>query len=142
MVVTMPLVGRLLDRLRTRFAFALALVVQSLSLLGASVVTDIISAIAFAVVFGLNNACSMTLFGYIFPRYFGRKHLGSIQGARQTILVIGASVGPPLIGYSAELTSGFEGPLRAAAIYPLICAVLAAIFLRTPAPLDVHVARD
>jgi MFS family permease len=142
MVVTMPLVGRLLDRFRTRFAFALALVVQSLSLLGASVVTDIISAIAFAVVFGLNNACSMTLFGYIFPRYFGRKHLGSIQGAGQTILVIGASVGPPLTGYSAELTGGFEGPLRAAAIYPLICAVLAALVLRTPAPLDAHVARD
>ena len=97
---------------------------------------------AFAVVFGLNNACSMTLFGYIFPRYFGRKHLGSIQGAGQTILVIGASVGPPLIGYSAELTGGFEGPLGAAAIYPLICAVLAAVFLRTPAPLDAHVARD
>jgi MFS family permease len=142
MVLTMPLVGRLLDRLRTRFAFALALIVQAVSLLGASLVTDVISASLFAAVFGLNNACSMTLFGYIFPRYFGRKHLGSIQGAGQTILVIGASVGPPLIGYAAELSGGFEGPLRIAAIYPLASAVLAALFLRTPAPLDTHVARD
>jgi hypothetical protein len=39
MTVTTPLVGRLLDRLRTRFAFARALIVQSLSLLGASLVT-------------------------------------------------------------------------------------------------------
>ena len=142
MVLTMPVVGRLLDRLRTRFAFALALVVQAVSLLGASLVTDVVSASLFAVVFGLNNACSMTLFGYIFPRYFGRKHLGSIQGAGQTILVIGASAGPPLIGYAAELTGGFEAPLRVAALYPLACAVLAALFLRTPAPLDAHVARD
>jgi len=142
MVLTMPLVGRLLDRLRTRFAFALALVVQAVSLLGASLVTDVVSASIFAAVFGLNNACSMTLFGYIFPRYFGRKHLGSIQGAGQTILVIGASVGPPLIGYAAELTGGFEAPLRVAALYPLACAALAALFLRTPAPLDAHVARD
>jgi MFS family permease len=142
MVLTMPLVGRLLDRLRTRFAFALALVVQALSLIGASLVTDVVSAALYAAMFGLNNACSMTLFGYIFPRYFGRKHLGSIQGAGQTILLIGASIGPPVIGYAAELTGGFEGPLRVVAIYPLACAALAALFLRTPAPLDAHLARD
>ncbi|MDH3669109.1 MAG: MFS transporter [Paracoccaceae bacterium] len=142
MVLTMPLVGRLLDRIRTRFAYALALCVQAASLLMASAVTDLTSAIAYAVVFGLNNACSMTLFGYIFPRYFGRKHLGSIQGTGQTILVIGASIGPPLIGYWAEAAGGFETPLRLAAIYPLVAALIAALFLRTPAPLDQHIERD
>jgi MFS family permease len=105
-------------------------------------VTDVVSAALYAAMFGLNNACSMALFGYIFPRYFGRKHLGSIQGAGQTILVIGASLGPPVIGYAAELMGGFEGPLRVVAIYPLACAVLVALFLRTPAPLDAHLARD
>ncbi len=142
MVLTMPLVGRLLDRLPTRFAFAMALGVQAASLIAATLVSGMASASVYAAVFGLNNACSMTLFGYIFPRYFGRRHLGSIQGAGQTILVIGASVGPPLIGYAAELTGGFEGPLRAAALYPLAAAALAALFLRTPAALDTSAGRD
>lgn len=142
MVLCMPLVGRLLDRIRTRFAFALALCVQAASLLTASMVSDAASALAYAAVFGLNNACSMTLFGYIFPRYFGRKHLGAIQGTGQTVLVLGASMGPPVIGYAAELAGGYEVPLRLAALYPLVGAVLAAAFLRTPPPLDAHIERD
>jgi len=142
MVLTMPLVGRLLDRLQTRFAFALALCVQATSLIAATMVSGVATASVYAAIFGLNNACSMTLFGYIFPRYFGRKHLGSIQGAGQTILVIGASLGPPLVGYAAELSGGFEGPLRVAALYPLAAALLAALFLRTPASLDASAGRD
>lgn len=142
MVVTMPLVGRTLDALRTRFAFALALTVQAAALVGATYVTDVVSASLYAALFGLNNACSMTLFGYIFARYFGRKHLGAVQGAGQTILVVGASIGPPLIGYAAELTGGYETPLRLIALYPLTAAIVAALFLRTPAPLNEHIDRD
>ncbi|MFN3260403.1 MAG: MFS transporter [Pikeienuella sp.] len=135
MVATMPLVGRLMDRIRTRFAFALALCVQAGALLMATAVGDFATAAIFAAVFGLNNAFSMTLFGYIFPRYFGRRHLGSVQGAAQTVIVIGASAGPPLIGFAAEAAGEFAGPLRLAALFPLACALVAALFLRTPAPL-------
>ena len=142
MVVTMPLVGRAFDVIRTRFAFALALMVQSGSLVMATYVTDVTSASVYAAVFGLNNACSMTLFGYIFARYFGRKHLGSVQGAGQTILVVGASIGPPLIGFAAEVTGGYETPLRLIAIYPAAAAVIAALFLRTPSPVREHIERD
>lgn len=142
MVVTMPLVGRAFDVMRTRFAFALALMVQSGSLVMATYVTDVTSASVYAAVFGLNNACSMTLFGYIFARYFGRKHLGSVQGAGQTILVVGASIGPPLIGFAAEMTGGYETPLRLIAIYPAAAAVIAALFLRTPSPVREHIERD
>jgi len=143
MVLTMPVVGRLLDTIHTRYTFALALCVQATALVSATLVTDVVSASLYAAVFGLNNACSMTLFGYIFPRYFGRKHMGSIQGTGQTILVIGASVGPPVIGYAAELMgSAYELPLRLAALYPLAWAVVVALFLRTPAGLGEHRVGD
>lgn len=142
MVLTMPLVGRTLDVLRTRFAFALALLVQAAALVGATYVSDVVSASAYAALFGLNNACSMTLFGYIFARYFGRAHLGAVQGAGQTILVVGASAGPPLIGFAAEHMGGFDTPLRLAALYPLAAAILAALFLRTPSPVREHIERD
>ena len=142
MVVSMPLVGLLLDRLRTRVVFAMALGVQSAALLGATLVTDLTTAFAYALVFGLNNAFSITLMGYMWPRYFGRKHLGSIQGAGQTSQVVGASLGPPLVGFAAELTGGFTAPLQVAALLPLACAVAALLFLKTPPPLDRHVERD
>ena len=112
------------------------------ALVGATYVSDVVTASAYAALFGLNNACSMTLFGYIFARYFGRAHLGAVQGAGQTILVVGASAGPPVIGFAAEAMGGFEAPLRLAALYPLAAAILAALFLRTPSPVREHLDRD
>ena len=135
MVLGMPLVGRLLDSIPTRHAFATALVVLAAALYGATLATTLPAAMAYAAVFGLANAFSMTLFGFVWPRYFGRAHLGSIQGSGQTVLVVGASLGPPLIGYAAEYAGDFSAPLRTAAIYPLVAAAVAALFLRTPAPL-------
>lgn len=142
MVATMPAVGWLLDRLRTRVVFAGALVVQAASLIAATFVTDLVSALAYALIFGLNNALSITLYSYMWPRYFGRKHLGSVQGAGQTIQVVGASLGPPLIGFAVELSGSFVLPLRLAALFPLACASIALVFLRTPPPLDQHLDRD
>ena len=89
MVATMPLVGRLFDRCRTRYVFAAALLVTATALVGITFVQDLTGAIVYALIFGLNNAFSMTLFGYIWPRYFGRRYLGSIQGVGQTIGVVG-----------------------------------------------------
>ena len=44
-------------------------------------------------IFGINNAFNLALFGYIWPRYFGRGDVGSIQGTGQMVLVVGASIG-------------------------------------------------
>lgn len=142
MALCMPLVGRALDRLRTRVAIALAMLVQSAALIAATQVAGWGSAVVYAAVFGLTNACGMTLVGYSWPRYFGRKHLGSIQGTGQTVLVIGASVAPPAIGWWAEQAGSFDAPLWGSAVYPLIGAVLALLFLNTPEPVRSRLERD
>ncbi|MFO7856211.1 MAG: MFS transporter [Paracoccaceae bacterium] len=142
MAVTMPLVGRLLDRIATRFVVAMALVTMAGALLLATVIGTLPGLIVYALVFGLTNAFSITLFGYLWPRFFGRKHVGSIQGTGQTGLVIGASLGPPLVGFAAEFAGGFDMPLRWAALFPLALAVLVGLFLKTPAALGPDAGRD
>ena len=132
MVATMPLVGRLFDRLRTRVVFALGLLITAAALVGITFVTDGVTAVAYAVVFGLNNAFSMTMFGYLWPRYFGRLHLGAIQGTGQMIGVVGASLGPLPVGVAFDLVGSAELTLRLLALYPVLAAVLALLFLRTP----------
>ncbi len=132
MVIAMPLVGRTFDRVRTRYVFAAALVVTATSLLLASVAHDTVSAVAYAISFGLNNALSMTMFGYLMPRFFGRKHLGHLQGTGQLIGVIGASLGPLPVGMAFDLVGSAGLTLQLLAIAPLACAV-AALFLKTPA---------
>ena len=133
MVLAMPMVGRMFDRLRTRYVFAAGLLVQAGALVGVTLVASTPAAIAYAAWFGLNNAFSMTMFGYLMPRFFGRKHLGSLQGAGQMVAVVGASLGPLPVGIAFDLLGSPTLTLRLLALYPLVCAVLAALWLRTPA---------
>lgn len=134
MVVTMPLIGRMLDRYRTEYMFAAALVVMSATLVSVTLVGGMVSALAYAVVFGLNNAATLTLYAYMWPRYFGRRHLGSIQGVGQMVAVVGASLGPLPLGIAFDLFGSYVETALALAVLPLLCAV-AALFLRMPAAL-------
>ena len=131
MVAAMPLVGRLFDSLRTRFVVALNLVITAAALIGVTLVSGLVSALLYAVLFGLCNAFSMTMFGYLWPRYFGRKHLGSIQGTGQMIGVVGASLGPLPVGLAFDLLGDATWTLRLLALYPLLAALIAVAFLRT-----------
>jgi MFS family permease len=131
MVAAMPLVGRLFDRVRTRYVFALGLLITAASLVGVTLVTGAASSIAYAVLFGLNNAFSMTMFGYIWPRYFGRRHIGSIQGTGQMIGVVGASLGPLPVGLAFDLLGSPTMTLRLLALLPIAAAIIALLFLRT-----------
>ena len=133
MVLTMPLVGRMFDRFRTRFVFAAGLLVVAAALVGVTLVRDLASALLYAALFGVTNAFSMTLFGYLMPRYFGRRHLGSLQGAGQMVAVAGAALGPLPVGLVFDRLGGPTLTLRLIALYPIGCAVLAALLLRTPA---------
>ena len=133
MVLTMPLVGRMFDRFRTRYVFAAGLVVMAAALVGVTLVYDLASALAYAALFGVNNAFSMTMFGYLMPRYFGRKHLGALQGAGQMIAVVGASLGPLPVGLAFDYLGSPTLTLRLLALFPIACAIAAALYLRTPA---------
>ncbi|MFT7576068.1 MAG: MFS family permease [Alphaproteobacteria bacterium] len=132
MVVAMPVVGRLFDRIRTRYVLALALLITATSLTMITVAHSSAFAIVYSVIFGINNAFSMTMFGYIWPRYFGRKHLGSIQGTGQMIGVVGASLGPLPIGWAFDAIGDATWTLRFLALLPVCAAIAVLLFLRTP----------
>ena len=131
MVAFMPVFGRLLDRLRTQTVFAGGLLLMSCSLAALAAVSGTRSAVFFGMVFGAANAGSHNLLAYIWPRFFGRRHLGSIQGASQMISVLGASVGPIPFGLAWDLYGSYTGALFAFALLPLLCAA-AVWFIREP----------
>ena len=132
MVAAMPLVGRMLDRYRTEYMFAGGLLVLTAALALAGAISGIISALVYAVVFGLANTIGMTYFTFMWPRYFGRTHLGSIQGTGQTISVVGASLGPLPLGLSKDLFQSYDPMLLTLAVIPVCVAIVAALYLRPP----------
>ena len=132
MVCTMPLVGRAFDTLKTRYVVGAALLVTAASLTTVTFATDLTSALVYAVIFGVNNALSMTMFGYIWPRYFGRKHLGSIQGTGQLVGVVGASLGPLPVGLAYDTVGNATGTLLALAAVSALIGVVSMLTLKTP----------
>lgn len=125
MVIFVPVVGRLLDRFRTSMVFAGALLSMSVSLVLASLVSNPVTAYIYAVAFGLTNACIHAHYVYLWPHYFGRKHLGSIQGVAQTLGVIGASLGGVPLGFAFDALGSYRGLLLLLALIPLFCAIFA-----------------
>ena len=135
MLVAMPFVGRLFDRFRTRYVYGAALVLTGLSLIAVTLVDDTATLVAYAILFGINNAFSMTVFGYIWPRYFGRRHLGSIQGVGQMVGVVGASLGPLPVGLAIDLGWDPAATVQSLALYPFLAAAITILFIRAPAGL-------
>jgi len=131
MVVSMPLLGRMLDRFPTHYVFIGGLAIMVASLVSAASVETIVGALVYAVIFGVNNACTMTFFGYMWPRYFGRRYLGSVQGAGQMVGVFGASLGPIVLGIAVQEFGRYDVVLAGSAILP-VCCIVAALFLRPP----------
>lgn len=136
MVIAMPLVGRAFDRLKTRFVIASGLFITAASLISITFATTTPTVVTYAVLFGLNNAITMTMFGYVWPRYFGRKHLGSIQGTGQLVGVVGASLGPLPVGVAFDLVGTATGTLIGLAALPAVVGVVTIFALRTPQGLE------
>ncbi|MGI9499376.1 MAG: MFS transporter [Geminicoccaceae bacterium] len=131
MVCFMPIFGRLLDRLPTKPMFAAAILLMTASMISLVFVHDLTTAVIYAVIFGLNNAAAHGLIGYVWPHFFGRKHLGSIQGTAATIMVVGASIGPLPFGAAYDATGSYQIALLTLALLPVLCAI-AVLLMRPP----------
>ena len=138
MVLFMPFIGKLFDNYPTKYILALGLTINSISLLFITFANNELFAIIYAIFFGINNAISMTMFGYIWPRYFGRRHLGSIQGTGQMIGVIGASLGPLPIGFEIYYIGSSLETIRYLSIYQIIIAIVTIFFLKSPSSLSIN----
>jgi len=131
MAITLPAVGWVLDKVRTRYVFASFLVLLSATLVTITYVDGYNMALIYGAMFGLCNAFSITFFGYMWAYYFGRKHIGSIQGVGQMIGVFGASLGPLPMGFAFDLLGSYNQVLLVLAVLPL-CAATLTMFLRPP----------
>lgn len=138
MVLSMPFIGRALDAFPTQPVFASAMLTMSVSMIALVFVSDIVSALVYAVIFGIANAVIHTHIGYLWPRFFGRRYLGSIQGAGQTIGVVGASIGPIPFGITYDVLGSYTLALVTFAALPVLCSL--AILSMRPPRLEEHPA--
>ena len=84
-----------------------------------------------ATAMGLGGGLVMVIFFSVWPRVYGRRHLGRIQGAAQALTVLASAVGPLLLAWCVEWTGSYD------AVFYLLAAVIAVTgvaALLTPLP--------
>lgn len=81
--------------------------------------------------FGISGGCFGSLSSVVYPRFFGRQHLGAISGQFMTIIVIASAGGPLLL----SLSEAYLGSYRAGFwIASVVAAALAIGALRAENP--------
>ena len=101
--------GWLAMRMSLSTLLAISLFVLALGLAALPHVTTIVHVMLWATAMGLGGGLVMVLFFSVWPRVYGRKHLGSIQGAAQAMTVVASAVGPLLLAWCIELTGSYAG---------------------------------
>jgi MFS family permease len=84
-----------------------------------------------ATAMGLGGGLVMVLFFSVWPRVYGRTHLGRIQGAAQAMTVLASAVGPLLLAWCVEWTGSYQAMFRILSGVIALTAVAASI---TPLP--------
>jgi MFS family permease len=123
--------GWLATRVSLPKLLALSLFILTAGLAALPHVATITQVMLWAVAMGLGGGLVMVLFFSVWPRVFGRRNLGRIQGAAQALTVVASAVGPLLLAWCIESTGSY------AAVFYSLAAVIAltgVAALLTPLP--------
>ena len=123
--------GWLAMRMPLTNLLAISLLVLAIGLAALPHVATIVQVMAWATAMGLGGGLVMVLFFSVWPRVYGRAHLGRIQGAAQAMTVVASAVGPLLLAWCIEWTGSYAGMFNVLAALIGLCAFTAFI---TPLP--------
>jgi len=126
-----PAMGLAIDRIGSRLAPAVTLIMLSLTLLLAGTVSTTGAVVAYAVMFGLTAGATRTLGAALIPAWFGVANIGSIQGALTFVGVVGSAAGPIALSVTQSGTGSFRDAALVWVVVPLAAAIWAAR-ARTP----------
>jgi len=80
--------------------------------------------VAYVLGTGIAGGGFVSLSGIVFPRFYGREHLGAISGVNMSVMVIGSGVGPLLFGACHHFANSYRLILIVCAIIPAVLALL------------------
>jgi MFS family permease len=110
--------GWLATRMPLGRLLAISLGVLTVGLAALPVVTATWHVVLWAAAMGLGGGLVMVLFFSVWPRVFGRRHLGQIQGAAQAMTVLASAIGPLLLAWCVEWTGSY------AAMFAILAAAI------------------
>ncbi|MFD2043330.1 MFS transporter [Ornithinibacillus salinisoli] len=120
--------GYITDKIQTNYLLVVIFGIEILLLLLLLVTNNLIIAILFGTLWGIANGLERIGLNVIWPNYFGRKYIGSINGVGVTMGVIGSSLGPLPFGVGYDIFQSYTPVLLVTLLFPVIgviCSLLA-----------------
>ncbi|MCE9603521.1 MAG: MFS transporter [Planctomycetia bacterium] len=109
----------------------LGMTLYAVSLLGLTWIDTKQQLIAVSTLTSFSGGMITVIFFAVFPRLFGRRELGRIQGAAQMLTVFASALGPILFGASIEFTGSYRPAIIGMAFIVLLVG-WAAVFVASP----------
>ncbi|WP_018932292.1 MFS transporter [Gracilibacillus lacisalsi] len=123
--------GVILDKVKTNLVLLVVFIIEFFVLLLLFITDTFFLAILFGFLWGVAGGLERIAIGVIWPNYFGRKHIGSINGVGATIGVIGSSLGPLPFGIGFDLFGSYNLVILLTLIFPMI-GIISSLLAKKP----------
>jgi len=118
--------GRISDGMRIRYLLWAMLAGLMLGSAGLLQLHSPVGRAMFSVGYGVSGGLFNLISGVVWPRFYGRAHLGVITGVHTSIVVFGSAIGPWLFAFAKSSTGGgYEHAVVGGIIVSSICLFVA-----------------
>ncbi len=100
--------GFLFERVQAKYLGAVSLLFLAGSAYFSIIGDSVFALFGSMVTFGVGIGGNMLLQNYLWPNYYGRKHVGAIRGIVMPATLLFASIGPPMAGYVYDATGTYN----------------------------------
>lgn len=125
-VVTLA-IGWYLDRYPVKHVLVGGQVALALAMIALLVSQGVWLSYVYAMLRGASSAFWMVGSDVAWPRFFGRKHLGSVRGVGFSLSVVGAALGPLPFGLAYDLTGDYGIAILSLLVLPVAGAIAMAV---------------
>lgn len=120
-----PIIGGfILDKWNPKYVFSITFVIETFALLILIFVKTPIAAVLFMLIYGIAKSVQDVSGKVMWPNYFGRKYLGSIQAAATMFIVIGSAFGPIPFGAVFDNLGSYNWAIIAMAFISLLSSII------------------
>jgi MFS family permease len=119
--------GWLAGRVRLTHLLGTSLAVLGFGVGSLPYLTTLLHVMTWAAAMGVGGGVVMVLFFSAWPRVFGRRQLGRIQGTAQAMTVLASAVGPLLLAWCVASTGSYATMFQILAAVVLVVAVAAMV---------------
>ena len=130
-MATAILAGWISDHIRLRWLLQIAIVTQAIGAMGLFDISTGTGKTLFITGYGISTGLFGLLVAIVWPRYFGRAHLGAISGMVSSILVFSSALGPVLFSTLHDATGSFRGVTIASVVVSCLL-FLPTVWVRNP----------